>query len=769
MRYLLVLVLSFALAVHSQNIESLKKEFIDDLEAKDVANERIEDPTLLILQPEETTLEPNISNEIFGKNFIRTIPTTVSASSDLPVPGEYKISINDILTVVLSGTREDIIEARVNLDGTIIIPDIGSISVVGETFQDARQKLESIFKQSYVGVSVFISLKEISAKKITITGAVVQPGTYIVNPFTTISTALAYSSGILDYASLRNITLIKPSGKKYVYDLYELLIYGKRTSDQTIESGDTIIVPGTNNFVSIKGEVLRPQVYEYKKEDTIQSLVEFSLGLTKDANSDEIFINEIINSEIVSSVAKLDRSLRDAEILELYVPKSISKTNTGIIVKGNSVKERLIQFGKYKNLGEVIDILEFSDNLYPFYANIFQSSKDGQIKETYSFSLKDPSTYEGIVLKENAQIRFLSFDDINDNQKYLLDQIKAKDVEEISFTESVEESVEKDDNLSNLESLFNTPKSNFKVLSFGSKSMVIPLIGNFSVKELFDFYGENKIFNDGLIIGNDSVVSTEDINIINSDDILQINFFDALVETFEVDILGEVQNPGTYIVSSRTSLNDLYSISGGFTNKASHDSIVFTRKSIKDREIEALNQSKDLIFDAMISQLTSSATNSGNAVDFTGVLEVIKLSEEINFLGRFTGDISPDSETSKNTFLQNGDKVIVKPKSKTISILGEVNNPITTTLDESLRFKDYILLAGGDTKNADMKNIYVINADGTSKPLRGRLNEIPLAGDTIVVPRDLDQIQAIPLITLTTKIISDIAFAAASLNILNNN
>ena len=41
-------------------------------------------------------------------------------------------------------------------------------------------------------------------------------------------------------------------------------------------------------------------------------------------------------------------------------------------------------------------------------------------------------------------------------------------------------------------------------------------------------------------------------------------------------------------------------------------------------------------------------------------------------------------------------------------------------------------------------------------------------GDTITVPRDLNKIQPLPLISLLSGVFSDIALAAASLNILRN-
>ena len=89
-------------------------------------------------------------------------------------------------------------------------------------------KLANLIQQSYVGVNIDVSLRNLSAKKITIVGAVNTPGTYLVNPFSTISGALAYSGGISEIGSLREIKLIRTSGEVFSFDLYDLLIKGER-------------------------------------------------------------------------------------------------------------------------------------------------------------------------------------------------------------------------------------------------------------------------------------------------------------------------------------------------------------------------------------------------------------------------------------------------------------------------------------------------------------------------------------------------------------
>ena len=218
----------------------------------------------------------------FGYNFISTSPTSIVATGDIPLPNEYIISLGDVIGVVLSGSKEEIFDMKVQLDGTVFFPELGSISVVGESFQDIKNKFRNLIEQSYIGVSIDISLKDLSAKKITIVGAVNNPGTYLVNPFTVISNALAYySRGIQTIGSLRNIRLLRSNGDSFSFDLYELLIEGDRTNDITIQSGDVIVIGAASKFINISGMVKRPGTYETLPGEDLSDILKFALGFSR--------------------------------------------------------------------------------------------------------------------------------------------------------------------------------------------------------------------------------------------------------------------------------------------------------------------------------------------------------------------------------------------------------------------------------------------------------------------------------------------------------
>ena len=114
---------------------------------------------------------------------------------------------------------------------------------------------------------------------------------------------------------------------------------------------------------------------------------------------------------------------------------------------------------------------------------------------------------------------------------------------------------------------------------------------------------------------------------------------------------------------------------------------------------------------------------------------------------------------------------MVPATSIEVSVIGEVLNSSSFVYSDDYSFQDYLSLAGGLSKYADKRAIYVIRSNGQSeiigRNIFGGYGQI-YPGDTIVVPRDLEKLDTLPLISVATKIISDIAFSAASLNAIQN-
>jgi polysaccharide export outer membrane protein len=292
-----------------------------------------------------------ISGQKYGYDFFSSTPTSLTAVGDLPLPNDYKISLRDQFTVILSGSKDAIFNLNVKLDGTILFPELGAISVVGLSLKDVKDKLSQLIEQSYIGVNIDISIQNLSAKKITIVGAVKTPGTYLINPFSTITGALAYSGGISEIGSLRDIKLIRNNEEIFSFDLYDLLIRGDRSKDLTIEAGDTLLINAASQFVEISGAVKRPAIYEILEGETIKDIVDFALGFDQTANKSNISVSFLDLNEVAivkKNISSLDHSLESA--LSVNVFNYVSDDTSNIQVLGALEEPGFYDIKKYNNL-----------------------------------------------------------------------------------------------------------------------------------------------------------------------------------------------------------------------------------------------------------------------------------------------------------------------------------------------------------------------------------------------------------------------------------
>ena len=116
--------------------------------------------------------------------------------------------------------------------------------------------------------------------------------------------------------------------------------------------------------------------------------------------------------------------------------------------------------------------------------------------------------------------------------------------------------------------------------------------------------------------------------------------------------------------------------------------------------------------------------------------------------------------------------ILVPVFTNTVRIIGQVNQPLTTSFKDLNGVSEYISLAGGFTKSADKELIFVISANGEGRVIQsGLFNSYATylkPGDTIFVPRQLNNLDNISLAKVALEIFSSLALSAASLNALNN-
>ncbi|TOC13600.1 OtnA protein, partial [Vibrio parahaemolyticus] len=228
-----------------------------------------------------------------------------------------------------------------------------------------------------------------------------------------------------------------------------------------------------------------------------------------------------------------------------------------------------------------------------------------------------------------------------------------------------------------------------------------------------------------------------------------------------VTLQGEVRFPGTYTVRQGETLSELLKRAGGLTEFAHPQGAIFTREALRLQEQKLLNQyAADMRKETAKKTFRADSNISSVISDPEKTLAFVQEASRSKALGRMVVQLNRivQGDHSADFMLEDGDFLFVPTFRNTVSIMGEVQVPITYLLDSKLDVNDYLNKAGGAKKQADEDRIFVVRADGSVyKPSSGywfgNNKEELKAGDTIVVPIDTDYRDALSTWTAATQIL----------------
>ena len=325
MRLFFLFFLFFSKNIFSQELTPENLQIFKSLPA-DVQERLLNETDINIGSETTTVVENSIQDEsdnesiFFGYDFFNKESTTNAPVLDIPLQANYEISFADELFLLLTGGKDESYSLQVNMAGDILIPEIGSISLKDLTLIEAERKLQKIIEDSFAGTEASLSITKAALKKISVIGAVKNPGTFIVNPFISVSEAIKYANGLVANSSLRKIILSRLNGEKITVDLYDFLVYGDRSVDLNLKNGDTLILNATSNFVKVEGEAQRPNVYEYLESDKYEDIINFAQGLTFKGAFDEIGATFFLGQKQVSRTIDIDENIKTENLVSVFIP-----------------------------------------------------------------------------------------------------------------------------------------------------------------------------------------------------------------------------------------------------------------------------------------------------------------------------------------------------------------------------------------------------------------------------------------------------------------
>ena len=230
-----------------------------------------------------------------------------------------------------------------------------------------------------------------------------------------------------------------------------------------------------------------------------------------------------------------------------------------------------------------------------------------------------------------------------------------------------------------------------------------------------------------------------------------------------VALNGQVQRPGNYTIGRDETLHDIIERAGGFTEVAYPLGAVLTRQSLKEEQTRA-----NLSLARQVEQSILSLSQNASAEQSQQIPAVIGLANQLRTLsGSGRQIVNAALKSGENpVFLEDGDSFFVPKRPSHVSVIGSVYNEVSAVYAPYKTPRNYISEAGGTSKIADSKNVYMVLPNGQSEPIGeiGSANVIIPPGAVLIVPPKVDKLSPLGLSRVVSDILSNIATSVLAIN-----
>lgn len=253
-------------------------------------------------------------------------------------PIEYKIGPKDLLQISVFGLDELNTTVRVSEEGKISLPLIGEVYVQGLSQGELTRRLANLLEEKYLQnpqVSVFI--KEYQSKRVSVLGAVKNPGPYEILGRQTLLQIISRAGGMTESAGEKIVVIRQRedgTSTSIIIPVNELVVNGDVSFNIPVEPGDIINIP-IDKIVHIYvfGQVRNPGALEVKQSHipTLLQAIAQAGGFSDRASKKGVLIKRISGEgkEIQIKVDVRDiikGKKKDIQLLEndvVFVPETL--------------------------------------------------------------------------------------------------------------------------------------------------------------------------------------------------------------------------------------------------------------------------------------------------------------------------------------------------------------------------------------------------------------------------------------------------------------
>jgi protein involved in polysaccharide export with SLBB domain len=703
-------------------------------------------PALRDLYTQATVDEAKL--ERFGAALFRNSAAVADKSTlSVPVGPDYILGPGDELVIDYWGASSQHIQRSVDREGRISIPEAGSTVVAGRTLGEVQQTIQKMLSHQLRGISVDVTLGKLRTVRVYVVGDVKNPAAYDISSLSTALSALIAAGGPTDTGSYRTVKHYRGKALVEEVDLYDLMLKGVSSAEVHLESGDSILVPPIGPQVTVAGKVRRPAIYELRKEQTLDQVLDLAGGVPVTGELSRIRVERIQAHE-------------RKEMMSVNV-----SGGAGIQAADDAFKRFRIQDG---DIVTVLPILPYSNRAVYLEGHVFRPGK---------FSFKDGYKVTDLVS---------SYDDLlpEPADRAEIVRLHPPDFTPVVIPFNLRDVLSKKVEAPSLEP-FDTVRIFGRYETDGPKVSIFgevmrpgeyPLSEKMTAADLLRMSGgfKRSAYQQEADLTSYSVIDGDHVDLDHRD----IPIGRALAGEADTDVLlkpgdvltirqiggwndiggavsvsGEVMHPGRYGIQRGEHLSSILKRAGGFSNEAYPYAAILDRAQVREAAAKSREEMVTQIQAQNIgapggtgSSSSSSSSRNNNAVaQERERQQLLAKLKQLQPNGRMLIHVSSQIEkwqgTQADVEVRAGDTLYIPKRPTFVMVAGQVYNPIAITFSSGKHAGWYLKQAGGPTTLANKKEIFVVRANGT---VVGRgsgewwsgnvLGTTLQAGDTIFVP-----------------------------------
>lgn len=674
----------------------------------------------------------------------------------------YKLNVGEKVNVYLYGDSVDIMaisganllnpmtKTEVDSKGDIFIQGIGVVKAENRTLGEVENSINSLAAQKYKSLKVKLTVSTGNEFSVFVYGQVNRPGKVVIGNNSTIIDALGAAGGVKKTGTLRNIQYTTGSKVKSV-DLYKAIFMGN-DNNIVLRANDKIFVDSIGKVVAFKNGVSTPGIYEVANNENLEQLIKYAGGLLPVTQTTSVTMTRLDNKTNERVAMNLSWANAKTTVLQsgdtVEFRKLYNEVENVVTIQGNIKHPATFAYKEGMRLSDILrSEYELLEETFINQAVIRRvSGQDNQITtipvflQEFFSGMNDPvlQPRDIISVYKNTNSQFVDVYGCINMPKHLTykPNMTLKDVlTDIQFIES--------DMAQNHESAVNykhEPQQGEVRLNATTQNAnrLIPT-ENVAV-EITSPSGDTQLYYlYDIMINSDRIKNI----VINPEDKIFFRTLRGNEVMKTVKISGFVKHPGVYSFVEGKRLTDIIETAGGLTSDAELRGIVFTRASLRNKQIDIAlkNNEKDieLLKGRVAGGFKQDKDDKQTKLDLINILE----NSEEEIVKNYTGQISLNIEKNDiksisnedNLFVQDGDDIYIPRISNHVTVMGEVYNEQAFVYKKGTKAKYYIKKVGGYTPNANKFRTYKVSVNGRAKKIGKNAKIEP--GDTIIVPRKI--------------------------------